>query len=138
MQWDANGAAAGAGGAGTWNTTTALWFNGASFQAWSNPALDDAVFAGTAGTVTLGGAVTAHGLTFDTTGYVVTGNTLTLGGVSPTISVVSGGSATVSSIVAGTAGLTTAGPGTLILTGASTYSGITTISGGTLQIGNGG
>ena len=61
-----------------------------------------------------------------------------MGGVSPTIGVVSGGSATVGSVIAGTAGLTQAGPGTLILTGANTYTGTTTISAGTLQIGSGG
>src|SRR5262245_64019987 len=46
LQWDANGATPGSGGTGTWNTTTALWFNGSSFQNWNNAALDDAVFGG--------------------------------------------------------------------------------------------
>ena len=138
LQWSANGVTPGGGGTGTWNTTTPLWFNGATFQTWNNAALDNAVFGGTAGTVTLGVAITAHNLTFNTSGYTVTGNTLTLGGVSPTIGVVSGGNATVGSVMAGTAGLTQAGPGTLILTGANTYTGGTTISAGTLQIGNGG
>ena len=41
-------------------------------------------------------------------------------------------------VVSGTGSLTQAGSGTLILTGANTYSGGTTISAGTLQIGNGG
>ena len=51
----------------------------------------------------------------------------------------SGGSATIGSVIAGTLGLTQAGEtGTLILTGTDTYTGGTTISAGTLQIGAGG
>ena len=52
LTWDVNGAAAGTGGTGTWDTSTSIWFNGATFQAWNNAALDNAVFGGTAGTVT--------------------------------------------------------------------------------------
>src|SRR5271155_1889253 len=138
LQWSADGVTPGGGGTGTWNTTTALWYNGTSFQTWSNAPVNDAVFSGTAGTVTLGVAITVENLTFNTSGYTITGNTLTLGGVTPTISVVAGGTATIGSIIAGAVGLTQAGgTGTLILTGANTYSGGTTISAGTLQIGNG-
>ena len=91
LQWSPNGVTPGGGGTGTWNATIPPpWFNGATFQTWNNAALDNAVFGGTAGTVTLGVAITAHNLTFNTSGYTVTGNTLTLGGVSPTIGVVSG------------------------------------------------
>jgi autotransporter-associated beta strand protein len=39
---------------------------------------------------------------------------------------------------AGASGLTASGPGTLVLAGSNTYSGGTTVSAGTLQIGNGG
>ncbi len=53
LQWDNNGASPVNGGTGSWNTATALWFNGATFQTWSNVALDDAVFGAAAGTVTL-------------------------------------------------------------------------------------
>ena len=137
LQWSADGVTPGGGGTGTWNTATPLWFNGSTFQNWNNVALDDAVFGGTAGTVTLGTTITAHSLIFNVTGYTVTGSTLTLGGVSPTISVAPAGTAIVGSVLAGTAGLTETGGGTLILTATNTYTGGTTISAGTLQIGNG-
>ena len=138
LDWSADGVTPGGGGTGIWNTSTARWFNGSTFQNWSNAALDDAVFGGTAGTVTLGTAITAHSLIFNVTGYTVTGNTLTLGGVTPTISVVPAGSATINSTVAGTAGLTETGGGTLILTRNNNYTGLTTISAGTVQLGDGG
>ena len=138
LEWSADGVTPGGGGTGTWNTSTARWFNGTTFQNWSNAALDDAVFGGAAGTVNLGSAITAHGLIVDVTGYIVTGNTLTLGGVTPTISIVPGGSVTIDSTIAGTAGLTGTGGGTLILTRNNNYTGTTTISAGTLQLGDGG
>ena len=136
LEWSADGVTPGSGGTGTWKTSTALWFNGITFQDWNNAALDDAVFGGTAGTVTLGTAITAHDLIFDVTGYSVTSRTLTLGGVSPTISVLTGGNATINSTLAGNSGLTETGGGTLILTKNNSYTGGTTISAGTLQIGD--
>ena len=137
LQWDANGPVGGSGGSGTWNTSSLTWFNGATYQAWNNAVFDDAVFGGTAGTVTLGGAITVHNLSFTTSGYTVTGSTLTLAGAAPTVDV-SPGTATIGSVLAGAAGLTKAGIGTLTLTGTNTYRGGTTIEAGTLQIGNGG
>ena len=68
-------------------------------------------------------------------------NTLTLAGTSPTVTVNALGTdmaATISAVVAGTSGMSKAGTGTLVLTTASTYSGGTTINGGTLQLGSGG
>src|SRR2546430_6059291 len=130
-----------AGAQGNWNTSApALWFNGttSTFQTWNNANLDNAIFGGTLGTVTINAAVIAHNLTFNTSGYTVarTGaNTLTLSGVSPTIDVLSGVSATISSVIAGTAGLTKAGLGTLTLSGANTYTGATNVNAGTLQAG---
>ena len=71
MTWDPNGATAGTGGSGTWETTSAIWFNGTSFVPWTNGTLDIALFGGTAGTVTVGVPISAQTLTFQTGGYTV-------------------------------------------------------------------
>ena len=99
---------------------------------------NDAVFTGTVGTVTLSTGITAHNITFNTSGYIVTGNTITLTGTAPGIATAGGVTSTMASRLAGSAGLRKSATGTLILTGANTYSGGTSIAAGTLQIGNGG
>ena len=135
LYWDGatvTGNGVSGGGNGAWTSGGSGWDNGAS-ATWNNAANDTAVFGGTAGTVTLGSGVTAGGLTFDTAGYVVTGNTLTLAGATPTIT--ANQNATISSIVAGTAGFTKAGAGTLTLSGNNTYTGPVTINAGTLAVG---
>jgi fibronectin-binding autotransporter adhesin len=129
------------GGSGTWNTVGAVWANGATCcQPWNNTAAptNDAVFGGTAGTVTVSGTINVHHILFNTSGYNFTGGTLTLQGVTPTITANAGVTTTLGSVIAGTVGLGKAGAGTTILTGTNTYSGGTTIGAGTLQIGNGG
>ncbi len=140
--WDVNGTAAGSGGTGIWNLTNLSWgpsgdgTTGPFASAWSNAALDDAIFGGTAGTVTLGAPITAHNLGFNTSGYILTGNTLSLAGASPTITtnMASTGFARIASIIAGTAGLTKAGDGTLELTNTgNTFSGGILLTGGTLH-----
>ena len=75
--------------------------------------------------------------------YVNFQNKIDLNGADRTIQVAGGttgaASATISGVIrtsTGTAGLTKTGSGLLILTAANTYNGDTTISGGTLQIGN--
>lgn len=145
VTWDITPGAVGVGdtavtgGTGTWNTTNGNWTidAGANNLAWVNANNDTAVFGGTAGTVSLGAAITAGGLTFNTTGYTVTGNTLTLAGTTPTVTVTSAGdSATISSVIAGSTGLTKAGAGTLVLGADNTYTGGTTIGAGTLQFSN--
>jgi fibronectin-binding autotransporter adhesin len=158
LTWDANGVVAGTGGTGIWNTVSGTWHNGVTFQIWNNASIDNAIFSGTAGVVTLGGPITVQNITLSVTGYTVTGNTLTVAGVAPTISVTTG-TATLNSTLAGTAGLLYTGAGSATLGGAQTYSGgltktgggaltltsnlnsytgVTTINSGTLQIGAGG
>ncbi|ESZ15743.1 phosphomannomutase [Mesorhizobium sp. L2C085B000] len=138
--WDPNGTAAGRGGTGAWNTTGLFWSpnnDGTSgpYTFWSNGALDDAFFGGTtAGTVTLGVPITAHNLTFETSGYILNGSTLTLGGATPTIS--TAGATTISSIIAGSAGITKTGAGGLTLSGVNTFTGGISVSGGGLGLAN--
>lgn len=98
LYWDANGATAGTGGTGTWNgTSTTTWRNGSEtggFQAWSSTAPDMAWLGGTAGTITLGSAITAGGVQMLSTAsgdYTIktlngtTTNLLTLGANAPVV-----------------------------------------------------
>ena len=86
--------------------------------------------------MTLSTPITVHNLNFNTTGYTLTGGTLTLGGVTPTITVNPALTTSINSIVGGTAGLTKTGAGTLVLSGVNTYSGLTVVQSGTLSITN--
>ena len=76
-----------------------------------------------------------YGWTLDNNGN--SGNTLTLAGTTPTITVNALGdtkTVTISAVVVGTAGITKSGTGTLALSAANTYSGATTVGNGTLQV----
>jgi len=134
LQWDANGVAP-LGGTGTWDTTAANWFN-AGYQAWVNANNDDAVFNTSAGTVTLGTAITANSLTFDITGYTVAGggNALTLGAGGITVNGTAASLATVTTQIAGTSGLTKAGVGILSIGTAGNYTGNSSITGGIIRL----
>jgi len=143
MYWDSDGSATGnstsgsnIGGAGTWDTTSPNWWtSGAgSDAAWSNSNADTAVFAGTAGTVGVSGTVTLNTITFQVSGYSLTGGTLWFDGAAPTIN--GTGSATINSTIGGTAGLTKAGAGTVTILGSLTYTGGTTVTGGKLVVSN--
>ncbi len=124
----------GAGGAGPWDNTTANWFNGSTAVPWAGG--NTAVFGGAAGTATVNGTVAVGGAAFSTNGHVITGGTLTLSGIAPTITTNAGISATISSVITGSAALVKTGTGTLTIgNGANTYTGGTTISQGTLVFG---
>ncbi len=141
LNWDANGTLPVNGNDtvtpanNVWDISSLRWHNGVGYQAWNNAALSDAVFAGTAGTVTLGVPITAHNLTFNSNNYTLAGSALTLGGVNPTIAV-NTTTTTINSVIAGTAGLIKSGTGTLVLSAASTYSGVTLLQSGTLSLTN--
>ena len=136
--WDPNGTILGNGGAGTWDTSGVLWSpnnDGTSgpYSFWNNAPHDDAFFGGTAGTVTLGGPMTVHNITFQTDGYSLTGGSLILGGTSPTLSVTTGTS-TIASPITSTSGLIKAGAGTLMLSGSNSFGGGVDVNGGTLSL----
>ncbi|MFA7344272.1 MAG: autotransporter-associated beta strand repeat-containing protein [Terrimicrobiaceae bacterium] len=124
-----------------WDTTAAVWSNAATDAAWVNANNDIAAFGsnnGAAGTVNLGSAITAGGITFNaaTSGnYTIAGGTgpftLTLAGATPTIT--TNVNAAISAVIAGSAGLTKSGAGLLTLSGSNTYTGGTVISAGTLS-----
>jgi len=119
------------GGTQVWDSATANWgivSGGAYDTAWTS---GDAIFEGTAGTVTVD-AVSANSLTFTIAGYKLMGGNITLTGPTNTVMV---GTVTNASTLSGTAGLVKTGNGTLILASATNlYSGGTLVSGGTLQI----
>ncbi|MGU3400241.1 autotransporter outer membrane beta-barrel domain-containing protein [Brucellaceae bacterium D45D] len=137
------------GGDGVWNyATSANWtgMNGAENRTWQDGPLF-AVFAGRqSGTVIIdnsAGDVSAAGLQFQTDGYKLDGDALTLlnnipGGTTPIIRVDDGVTATIASELHGTQGLHKRDFGTLVLTGANSYSGSTTVREGVLQLGDGG
>ena len=149
--WDANGATAGTGGAGTWNTGASLTWRtgsaGGNFDLNGNGSwgaglhgTDRAVFGGTAGIVGLQDATTLYvnSLWFQVGGYTLNSGTgssqLTLTGTNPTITTDTG-TTTIGAVLSGSAGLSKAGAGTLVLNGANTYSGTTTVTAGTLRLG---
>nr|WP_188130358.1 autotransporter-associated beta strand repeat-containing protein [Mesorhizobium albiziae] len=132
---------------------------------WQNSALDDnwteqtgainapyqngsfAIFAGQPGTVTVDnslGGVAINGMQFASNGYVIQGDPVTMVGA-PTIirvgdgsTVGSGYTATIGAVLTGSSPLEKSDLGTLILTAENDYVGGTTITAGTLQLGNGG
>jgi autotransporter-associated beta strand protein len=142
-----------------------IWWNGTVNSAWSNSTVQNAQFgtapAGapstTQYTVTLGSQITVGTLTFSNQNYTINRDaggmySLTINNgifaeVNGTINapVILGGTnswnanagvtLTTGGAISGGFGITLTGPGTVLLTGANSYSGATTISAGTLQFG---
>ena len=126
----------GRGGTGTWDASLTNWTNA---NGYANGPWDSgvAVFAGTAGTVTVEGTQAFSGMQFMTGGYQVvagTGGALNLG-TGAFIYTDIGKDATIGVSVGGTGALDKQGDGRLILTGTNTFSGGTKITAGTLAAG---
>lgn len=150
--WNGNGLAGATqmgGGTGIWSMTSSNWTDATgSVSAPMQPQPGFGIFGGAAGTVTVDnsvGNVSATGMQFGSNGYTLAGGALSLvgsGGSAPIIRVGDGSSAgagftaTINSVLAGTDGLIKSDLGTLVLSGANTYSGGTTINGGTLEAAN--
>lgn len=135
------------GGTGTWNTANTNWADqdGTLHGAWSDGQF--AIFSGTAGTVTVdnsGGDIVVDGMQFAVDGYRIEGGAVTLqdGEAIMRVGVGNGAgkgmSATIASELKGNASLNKMDYGTLVLAADNSYSGGTTISEGTLQLGDGG
>ena len=129
-----NGSTGLGGAVGGWNTTASQWWagNGLTDQAWNNATDDTAIFWGTAGTATLATNITVGGLQFNTTGYTLTGQTITFG-TSGNVELDNVAAATINSNLAGSAAIDfNGGPfqaaGTVTLGGTGTgFTGATTI-----------
>ncbi|PUE10843.1 hypothetical protein B9Z51_00355 [Limnohabitans sp. T6-5] len=100
---------------------------------------------GGVGTITLTGNNTYTGSTTISSGILQVGNSGTTGTLGTgavvdngTLTLKRSDAITLANAISGTGALTQAGAGTTTLTANNTYSGITTISTGTLQVGNGG
>ena len=125
--WD-TGAGAGVGGNGTWGTTFSTTAGGTALT--TAAATDDAIFEGTAGVITLGANQTANSLTFNTTGYKITGNSATARTISGPVTLGGGinlivGNGETTDIRIGLGSVSGTAGATLTINGAATGSAVT-------------
>jgi len=148
LYWDANGATAGTGGTGNWETTSSLWRldpDTGALGTWTNiGSNNDAVLSGSTGTATLTANISVNDITVNPSPsgtYTIAGSgqTLTLNGSAQSVlDVASGSTLTITSGLAGVNGFTKSSAGTLILDtpqGSSGVIGGIAVTGGTLQVG---
>jgi autotransporter-associated beta strand protein len=138
--WDTSLTAGLQAGSGNWSSSAQNWSassaGAATLLGWYSGGSNLDVFFNPNGTstVTVSENVAARSLTFNGTGYTINSSgaaTLTLSGGTITANY----AATVNAPLAGTNGLTKNGSGKLILGGANTYTGLTTVLAGTLELG---
>lgn len=135
------------GGSGVWSAAGANWTDvGGAGNGAMAPQPGFAIFENKSGIVTVdasAGPVAVTGMQFATDGYVVVGDPITLTDPNSVIRVGNGSAAgagyvaTIESALTGTGGLNKTDLGTLVLGGTNSYTGGTTVSAGTLQIGDG-
>lgn len=118
-----------------WDTITRNWNGGSA--AWPNSGGETAVFEGGPATAIVTPGIRAAGLTFNAN-TVLAGAPLALPGPLPVLSTATGVTARVDARIDGWVGFTKSGAGTLVMTGNNRLQGNVAITGGTLQIGNGG
>jgi len=124
------------GGDDIWSTNSANWDTS---SVWTNG--NNAIFpgGGLGETVDVSADVEVGNMTFQTNGYEIadsdTDGTLTISGSPSVITVVNADdSATISEVIDGSGGFTKTGPGELVIKGANTYSGETSVSAGLLKL----
>ncbi|MER9330971.1 autotransporter outer membrane beta-barrel domain-containing protein [Mesorhizobium sp. M0488] len=132
------------GGNGTWRAAgDQNWTDDTGVFAAPFANASFAIFAGTAGTVTVdntNGQVQAAGMQFATGGYLIQGNDIALVGPASIIRVGDGTApgaayvATINSNLTGSTQLVKTDLGTLVLGGTNSYTGGTAINSGTLQV----
>ena len=142
VTWDTSSTAGFQSGNGTWGTDSFWSSNGTTLSPWVSG--DDAAFLGgttaVTNTITVGSAQNISGLSF---GSATTSGNWTFAGsgmslsANSTFTVNAGSTASIGNTISGAFGLTKAGTGGLTLTGANTYTGVTTVSAGTLTLASG-
>lgn len=127
------------GGSGAWDISTANWAPTSGAPAntytWTNSGSERANFSSGLGTITLdAGGITAYGVNSTVSGtniYTFAGpGALTLAGTGGVIN--NNGTVTFAAAIAGNVGLTETGSGNLVLATANTYTGSTSITGGSV------
>jgi fibronectin-binding autotransporter adhesin len=131
-------------GSGNWDFSTSNFsydttnYTQTKFVSGSTAAFGRAGSLNPAGTVSVSGTQIIGGLLFDTVpgNYTITAGNLTC--AYPSCTITNNGDGTIASTIIGNAGWTKTGASTLNLTAANTYTGGTSVTGGTLNIGGGG
>ena len=112
----------------TWNGNDPNWDAGVT---WTNNTTNDAIFGGTGKTVTVT-TVSARDITINSTGYILTGSTVTLGATS--ILTANADTTINSGTAGGAATVTKQGTGNLTLGGGNAFTGQLVISGGKVTV----